>query len=110
MQYLIKMKGIENVLAGPPEANIANMENMILPTLKTLAGLEKNGKITGGAMAGRREIAFVMDFPSNDEAGKFVMGLPWWPLHDCEVIALQPIQSHVPMVEQAISRLKAMVK
>ena len=110
MLYLIKMKGIENVLAGPPEANIALMETMILPTLKTLTGLEKDGKLRGGAMSGRRELLFVMDFPSNDEAGKFVMGLPWWPVHDCEVIALQPIQSHVPMVEQAIKQTKAMVR
>jgi hypothetical protein len=108
--YLIKMKGIENVLAGPPEANISLMENMILPTLKILAGLEKDGKLRGGAMSGRREIQFVMDFPSNDEAGKWLMGLPWWPVHDCEIIALQPIASHIPMVAEAVQRLKGMVK
>jgi hypothetical protein len=108
MLYLIKLKGIENVIAGLPQANIATIENMILPTLKMLAGLEKEKKLTGGAMSGRREIQFVMDFPSNDEAGKWVMSLPWWPVHDCEVIALQPIQSHVPMVEQALKQLKSM--
>jgi hypothetical protein len=110
MLYLIKMKGIENVIAGPPEANIATIENMILPTLKLLAGLEKEGILKGGAMSGRRELQFVMDFPSNDEAGKWLMGLPWWPVHDCEVIALQPIASHIPLVEQALGHLKDMVE
>lgn len=110
MLYLIKMKGIENMLAGPPQELVPALENMILPTLKTLAGLEKEKKLTGGALSGRREIVFVMDFASNDEAGKWVMSLPWWPVHDCEVIALQPIQSHVPFVEQTLKQLKASLK
>ena len=109
MLYLIKLKGIENVLAGPPAANVALIENQILPTLKILAGLEKDGKLTGGSMAGRRELLFVMDFPSNEEAGKFVMSLPWWPVHDCEIVALQSIASHVPIIEQALQHLKSQV-
>jgi hypothetical protein len=107
MLYLIKSKAIENILAGPPEVNIARLENMTLPSLKKLAALEKDGKLTGGTMPGRREIFFIMDFPSNEEAGKFAMGLPWWPVHEAEVIALQSFQSVVPLVEEKLKQIKA---
>lgn len=110
MQYLITLKGIDNAIAGPPNVIVPVIENMILPTLKKLAELERDKKLTGGSFAGQREIAFVMDFPSNDEAGKFVMGLPWWPIHNCEVIPLQPIQTHVAFAEQSLKQMKAMMK
>ena len=110
MLYLIRMRGVETAIAGPPQATIPAIENMILPTLKTLAGLERDKKLTGGAVAGQRDTFVIMDFPSNDEAGKFVIGLPWWPIHNCEITPLQPLQTHVAFSEQALKQMKAAAK
>ncbi len=109
MLYLIKFKANEDVIAGAPEQVVPRAENMIIPSLKMLAELERQKKLTGGALAGQRAGVCVMDFPSHEEAGKFVMGMPWWGLHNWHIMPLQPFQSQVEMASKNIANLKSMM-
>lgn len=110
MLYLITAKSIENVIAGPPEEVIPRVETLIIPSLKMLGGLEREKKITGGSMAGQRALAFVIDSPSHEEVTKFLMNLPWWPLHIWKVKPLVTFQSQADMAGQVLQKIKAMSK
>ena len=110
MQYLIRSKAGENVIAGPPEQAISLVENVAIPSLKMLAEGERSKKFVGGAVAGQRGWAIIADFPNNDEANKWVMSLPFWTIETVEIIPLVSFQSQADSVNKVVQGMKSMLK
>ena len=110
MQYLVKGRAVQGVVPGSPEQAVALMENMVIPSLKTLSDLNRQKKITGGPLAGQRALAFVIDSPSHEEVGKLLMSLPFWGLHEWKVLPLVPFESMSGAVGELLNRMKAMSK
>jgi hypothetical protein len=110
MLYLIRSQAVDNAIAGPPEQSIEFAENVAIPSLKMLAKGERSKKLTGGAIAGRRGWAIIVDFPNHEEASKWVMSLPFWNVETTEITPLVSFQSHLDSITKIVQNLKAMLK
>jgi hypothetical protein len=110
MQYLIKSKAIDNVIAGPPEQAVSMAENVAIPSLKMLAEGERSKKFVGGAIAGQRGWAIIADFSNHEEANRWVMSLPFWSVEVVEIIPLVSFQSQADSIGKLAQGFKSMLK
>jgi hypothetical protein len=110
MQYLIKSKAVDTVIAGPPEQAASMAENVAIPSLKMLAEGERSKKFVGGAIAGQRAWAVIADFPNHEEANRWVMSLPFWNVETVEIIPLVSFQSHADSISKLVQGMKSTLK
>lgn len=89
MRFLVTMPF--NDLKAPPQPREMGLfiENVILPSLVRLAEWEKEGRVTGGVLAGRRGHAIIVDVESHEALGNLLRELPVWPFSDIRVEALE---------------------
>ncbi len=109
MLYLIKGEAMPNVPAQPEQV-VVMLENMMLPSLKALAGMEREKKLVGGTMAGRRAFAIILEAPSNEEVEKWLQSLPFWGIVDWRVTPLVSFQTRLDSVTSMVQRVKALLK
>lgn len=111
MLYLIEAEAAEGIAVGlSPDQMISVMENIVLPTYKILADGERNKKYVGGQKAGRRAFAIIADFPSHEDANKWVTGLPYWTYYTVDVTPIVPFQSQLDAANKLLQNVKAMQK
>ncbi len=110
MLYLIEAKAIDSAVAGPPEQVVPILENQVIPSYKTIIEGERSKKFTGGVLAGRRAWAIIGDFPTNDEAHKWVTSLPFWTIQEVEITAMVSFQSQLDAGTRIVQNMKSMLK
>ena len=109
MLYLIKGEATANA-PMPPEQMVPMFENVVVPSLKMLANMEREKKVAGGGIAGRRAVAIILDAPSNEELQKWLQALPFWGTLEWKVTPLVSFQSHLDGATTMLQRMKAMLK
>ena len=105
-QYLVKGSGGPGL--GPPEEAVKLLEGLIIPSLKLLAADKK--VLAGGLPVGARAVVFIIEAASNDEADKFIRGLPAWHLLKWKVTALQSFAGRAAMEAGVVKQMKADMK
>ena len=105
MMYLVSAEFIENSVT--PEAFPQVWENVIRPSLETLAKMADEKKLTGGVLAGQRAGAFIIDAQSNEEVGTVLGNLPFWGLIKWNVTPLQSMRSAIERDRKAVEAAKA---
>ena len=105
MLYLVSGEFIENSVT--PDVFPQVWENVIRPSLETLAKMAEERKLTGGIVAGQRAGAFIIEAQSNEEVGAILAGLPFWGLVTWEVTPLQSIRSAIERDRKAVEAMKA---
>ena len=105
MLYLVSGVFIEGSVTS--EAFPQVWDQVIRPSLESLAKMADEKKLTGGILAGQRAGAFVIDAQSNEEVGAILAGLPFWGLIKWDVTPLQSIRSAVERDRKAVEALKA---
>jgi hypothetical protein len=110
MQYLIKSKAVDGVIAGPSEQAVSFTENVAIPSLKMLAEGERSKKFVGGSIAGLRGWAVIADFPNHEEANRWVMSLPFWTVETVEITPLVSFQSEADSISKLVQGMKSMLK
>ena len=105
MMYLVSAEFIENSVT--PEAFPQVWENVIRPSLETLAKMADEKKLTGGVLVGQRAGAFVIDAQSNEEVGTVLGNLPFWGLIKWNVTPLQSVRSAIERDRKAVDAMKA---
>jgi hypothetical protein len=110
MLYFVKGEFVEGNIAGKPtEEAITWIEHVIHPSLEALEKMIQEKKITGGLVAGVREGIFIVDFPSNQDVGEFLRGLPFWAALKWTVYPLQSPKSCVEQDRVAFQKARAMI-
>jgi hypothetical protein len=105
MMYLVSAEFIENSVT--PEAFPQVWENVIRPSLETLAKMADEKKLTGGVLVGQRAGAFVIDAQSNEEVGTVLGNLPFWGLIKWNVTPLQSMRTAIERDRKAVEAMKA---
>ena len=105
-QYLVKGSGGPG--PGSPEEAVQMLEGFIIPSLNQLATDKK--VLAGGLPVGARAVVFVIEAASNDEADKFVRGLPAWHLLKWKVTPLQSFSGRAAMEMGVVKQMKADMK
>ena len=72
----------------PQEGAAKIWETAVAPSLEKLAEWEKEGRIRGGIMVGKKEGTFIIDASSNDDLDRILQSLPFWPLLKWKIVPL----------------------
>ena len=108
MRYLVHGEIVDPGYPVPPQQFAEYLESLVLPSLERLVKLEAEGKVlAGGAPAGTRGTAFIVDAASNDEVGEILMSLPFWALLKWQVTPLESWQSRLNRVRHILEQVKA---
>ena len=107
MRFLVTGKYIETGALLPPEHLGPLAQNVILPSLQTLAKWEQEGKIKGGVLAGERAGVFIVEADSHEALGELLASLPFWGIIKWHVTPLQSWASTVDRDRAAFQRATA---
>ena len=105
MLYLIRGEFIEGSVTS--EAFPQVWEEVIRPSLESIAKMADEKKVTGGILAGQRAGAWIVDAQSNEEVGTILGNLPFWGLVRWDVTPLQSIRSAIERDRKAVEAMKA---
>ena len=106
MLYLVTMEMIDPGLLFPPEKVPSMLNDLVLPSLDTLAKMVKDKKVVaGGVLAGQRAGAFILEAASHDEVNRLLHELPFWGMMKMSVAPLESFESRAAYERQWVSRL-----
>jgi muconolactone delta-isomerase len=108
MRFLVTMEHIDTGDAPLPRELGAFLENVVLPSLKTLGEWEKAGKAKGGILAGRRGAAFILDVDSHEQLSDMLRSVPIWGLSDIDIVPLESIDHRYKTDGETAKRLRSM--
>ncbi|HYU42930.1 MAG TPA: muconolactone Delta-isomerase family protein [Vicinamibacteria bacterium] len=110
MLFLVELDHVKSAVATTPEAARAFVEQVIFPTLARAERLVTEKKIlSGGAVAGRIALRFVMEADSAEHVDRLVTSLPIWPLAETRVtplITLAERREHVKALLESLPAAK----
>jgi muconolactone delta-isomerase len=111
MIFLVELDHVKSGTLTTPEARRAFIENVIFPTLARAEELAKERKIlSGGPVAGRIALRFMMEADSAEQVDRMVTSLPLWPLSDTRVtplITLAERREHVKALLESMGSIAA---
>jgi muconolactone delta-isomerase len=108
MRFLVTMEHIDSGEAIPPREMGAFLENVVLPSIKTLGEWEKAGKAKGGILTGRRGAAFVIDVDSHEQLSDMLRSVPIWGVCDVDIVALESNDHRLKVDSEMAKQLKNM--
>jgi muconolactone delta-isomerase len=107
MKYLVIMETVETAIPTSFE-DLPQWVERVVPNDEVCAKLVAEKKIlTGGALAGRKGFAFIMEAASNDELGRLLMTFPLFALSKVDVTPLESFEARAAATRQNLERLKA---
>jgi muconolactone delta-isomerase len=108
MLYLVQGEVIDPGMPLSAQQFAEFVASQVIPTFERLTKLEEEGKVrAGGAPAGARATAFIVDAASNDELTELLMSLPLWNRAKWHVTPLDGFQQRIHSVRQLLERVKA---
>ena len=107
MRYLVTVESIDVGPLLPPQQVAGIIRTAVWPTSEALSSLESEGKIRGGVVAGAREVAFILDAESNEEANQILQGLPAWGLAKFKLTPLLSFETRREHDRRVLERLEA---
>jgi len=108
MLYLVQGEVVDPGMPLAPQQFAEFLESQVIPTFERLTQLEAEGKVrAGGAPAGARATAFIVEAASNDELTGILMTLPLWSRVKWHVTPLDGFQQRIHLARQLLERVKA---
>lgn len=103
--FLVTLEG-ENPdpLAAPEE--VASFLERVVAGCNGLAALQKEGKLTGGLVAGEKKVAFIVKAKSNEEVSQMLINSPFWGFTAATVMPLENFEFRAKVHQQQIDQMK----
>lgn len=108
MRFLVTMEHIDTGEAPTPRELAALLENVVLPSVKTLGEWEKAGKAKGGILTGRRGAAFIIDVDSHEQLSDMLRSVPIWGVSDIDIVPLESNDHRYKVDGEMAKQLKSM--
>lgn len=90
----------------PPQQMAQMLDTVVAPSLDMLAKWEREGRIHGGNLVGRRGVCMIVDAASNEELSDLLMMLPLWGMADWQITPLSSHDGAAKRVREMSQRLK----
>lgn len=107
MLFLVELDSVRPAQSPGREAGRAFIEQIILPTIARAEQLAAEGKIvSGGPVAGRIALRFMIEAESLEEADRVVSSLPLWSMAETRLtplIALSERREHVQRLLEGLA-------
>ena len=107
MRYLVIGKAVNLASLMPTQQLAQTLDTRIVPGLEMLAKWEREGRIHGGTLAGRRGNCMIIDAASNEELNELLPTLPFWGLLEWEITPLASFEGTVKRTREMSQRLKS---
>ena len=108
MRYLVTLEFIDPGSLIPPQQFAQVVENVVVPSLETIAKLEAEKKIlAAGVLAGARAGVLIVEAASHEELTELLLSLPFWGLCKWDVTPLTSFKHRAETERQLAERLKA---
>src|SRR5215471_19020316 len=106
MQFLVELDHVKSGAQMSPEAARFFIEHVIFPTIERAEQLIREKKIvSGGPVAGRIALRFVLEAESVNDADRLVTSLPLWPLADTRITPLISFAERREHVQKLLANL-----
>src|SRR5215831_5201444 len=106
MLFLVELDYVRSGPPPAPDAGLAFIEQVILPTIARAEQLVAEKKIVaGGPVVGRIALRLMVEAGSLEEADRLVSGLPLWAVAETRVtpiITLADRRSHVQILRERL--------
>lgn len=110
MLFLVEIDRVQTGAVPSPEAGRAFIEQIILPTIARAEQLfAEKAILSGGAVAGRIALRFIMEAESIEHVDRLVSSLPIWPIAETRItplITLAERREHVLAISARLSEQK----
>ncbi len=107
MRYLVTGAYVEPGPLLPPDKVVQMVENVVLPSLQSLAQMESDGKvIAGGIHAGARVGTMIVEAGSHEEVDQLIGRLPFWGLLRWTVTPLVSFGDRAQWEGELVKQLK----
>lgn len=103
MLYLVLMKLRDEGVRETEKANQDIVGGKIIPGIKMLIDMERDGMLSGGFFGGQRSAAFVMSVEDEETLDSTIAALPFADIFDVEMVQLEPLK-------EALARDEKMLK
>ena len=88
----------------PPPDQIDALFDMVGASVEALNKLVEEKKIVaGGVPAGQKRHVFIVEADSNDEVTELVQSLPFWIVHQWEIVPLESWSHHLGFIRSVQS-------
>src|SRR5262245_26595232 len=110
MQFLVELDYVKSGAQMSPETARSFIEHVIFPTIARAEQLIKEKKIiTGGPVAGRIALRFIVEAESLSHADQLVTSLPLWPLAETRITPLISFAERREHVQKLLESLESRV-
>ncbi len=106
MVYMIILKLDEEAYGGSSQEARLIVSDAVIPSLKKLRKLEKEGAVKGGFFNGQRAGALMIDAESDERIDEILTDLPIWGIFDFEVVKLESFKEAQERDERVAKELK----
>ena len=108
MLYLVELDRLNPGTPLTPEGGRAFIEQVIFPTLARADELVAQGKIlSGGVVAGRIALRFIVEAESSEDADRLVTSLPVWTVAETRITPLISFGERREHVQSLLERLSS---
>jgi muconolactone delta-isomerase len=108
MQFLVELDRVNPGNTPTPEGGHTFIQQVIFPTLARAEQLMAEGKIlSGGAVAGRVSLRFIVEAQSPEDVDRIVTSLPVWTVAETRVTPLIPLAARREHVQTLLEGFAA---
>ena len=107
MRYLVTGTYVEPGPLLPPQQVVQMLEQVVIPSLESMAALEKEKRIVaGGVLTGAREGVLIIEASSHEEVTRTLMNLPFWGLLKWQVTPIESFEFRAKLEREGVARMK----
>jgi hypothetical protein len=103
MEYLVLMKLRDDGVGETENENQEIVGGKIVPGIKMLLDMEREGMLSGGFFGGQRSAAFIMSVEDEETLDNAIAALPFADIFDVEMVQLEPLKEALARDEKMVS-------
>jgi hypothetical protein len=102
MEYLVLMKLRDEGVGQTEKENLEIVRNKIVPGIKLLMDMEREGMLSGGFFGGQRSAAFIMSVEDEETLDNAIASLPFSDIFDVEMVQLEALKDALERDERLL--------
>jgi hypothetical protein len=102
MEYLVLMKLRDEGVGETEEENREIVSEKIVPGIKMLLDMEREGMLSGGFFGGQRSAAFIMSVEDEETLDNTIAALPFADIFDIEMVQLETLKDALERDERML--------
>jgi hypothetical protein len=103
MEYLVLMKLRDDGVGETDKENQEIVGGKIVPGIKMLIDMERDGLLSGGFFGGQRSAAFIMSVEDEETLDNAIAALPFADIFDVEMVQLESLKEALERDEKLLN-------